>query len=115
MSEAKGADGGGGGNNIVWFLYMGQDRSEIPRDITHARVDPSVNVIGEKSFDNCKQLVEVEFCEGLEEIGFRAFSYCTSLTKFKVPSTVKKIGAEAFCNCEQLVEVELCELEQIGQ
>ena len=62
----------------------------------------------------CEQLVEVELCEGLEEIEGIAFRDCTSLKRFKVPSTVKEIGGDAFSECNQLVEVELCKgLERI--
>ena len=55
---------------------------------------------------DCKQLVEVELCEGLEEIAQRAFEGCISLKRFKVPSTVKMIGDWAFEGCHELVQVE---------
>ena len=108
MSGVDVADSGGG-NNIVWFLYAGQPIEEIPRDITHLRIDPSVKKIGDHAFMGCEQLVVVELCEGLLQIGERSFSGCKSLRSMKVPSTVKRIGNYAFANCEQLVEVELSE------
>ena len=47
LSCAERADGGGdGSDNIVWFLYTGQPNTAIPRDVTHARIDPSVKRIG---------------------------------------------------------------------
>ena len=52
--------------------------------------------------------MEVELCEGLEEIGRCAFYACKSLKRIKIPSTVKVIGADVFKNCDQLAEVELC-------
>ena len=115
MSGAEGADSGGDGNNIVWFLYTGQDSSEIPRDVTHARIDPSVKEIDDSAFNGCEQLVEVQLSEGLEIIGYAAFAACKSLERFIVPSTVREIVAEAFSECSQLEEVELCEgLQKIG-
>ena len=52
MSGIDGAGDEGSGDNVVWFLllYTGQDISEIPRDITHARIDSSVKVIGVGAF-----------------------------------------------------------------
>ncbi len=96
------------------FLYTGQALEDIPRDITHVIVDPSVKEIGEEAFAGCSQLRNVELCEGLERIGDWAFESCTSLTSIRIPSTVKVIGDHAFLDCEQLVNVELCEgLERI--
>ena len=42
---------------VVWFLYTGQAIEDIPRDVTHARIDPSVKVIAARAFRNCEQLV----------------------------------------------------------
>ena len=110
------ANSGGDGNGIVWFLYLGQPILDIPRNITHLRIDPSVKVIGPHAFEDCKQLVVVELCEGLGHIGQNAFCICISLKRLKVPSTVKVIGYDAFHGCKQLEEVELCEgLEKIGE
>ena len=89
MSSAEGADGGMDGNNIEWFLY--REGQAVPRDVTHARIDPSVKFIAEGAFKDCEQLEEVELCEGLAIIGDDAFFGCKSLIRFKAPSTVKKI------------------------
>ena len=58
--------GRGRNNAVVRFLYKGQPNTAIPRDVTHARIDPSIMVIGEGAFALCEQLVDVELCEGLE-------------------------------------------------
>ena len=113
-ADAEGADRDGDG--IVWFLYTGQARSEIPRDVTHVRIDPTVKKIGNCAFMGCEKLVEVKLCEGLEEIGQAAFRGCNSLHRIKIPSTVKKIDQLALYGCIQLKRVELCEgLEKIGR
>jgi hypothetical protein len=96
------------------FLYTGQALEDIPRDITHVVVDPSIKEIGVEAFAGCSQLRNVELCEGLERIGDWAFESCLSLTSIHIPSTVKKTGEAAFLDCEQLVNMELCEgLERI--
>ena len=99
----------------VWFIYRGQPKSEIPRDITRLRIDPSVKVIGRWAFSACRQLAEVELCDGLERIEEHAFRGCKSLKNMHIPSTVKEIDEKAFYECEQLVEVELSTgIEKIG-
>jgi hypothetical protein len=54
----------------VTFLYTGQSREDIPRNVTHVKVvDPTVKVIGKYAFTGCSQLRNVELCEGeLERI-----------------------------------------------
>ncbi len=89
------------------FIYKGKDGPKVPRDVTHATVDPSVKSIHDKAFDNCIHLVEVELNEGLEIIDKESFGRCLTLKSVKIPSTVKVINEGAFRCCDQLVEVEL--------
>jgi len=100
-----------GADGRVDFLYTGQDWTEIPRNVTHVRIDPSVKVVKGSAFNRCSQLVEVELCEGLQAIGPSAFSDCISLKCIKggIPSTVRVIDREAFLCCEQLVEAKFRE------
>lgn len=72
--------------------------------------------IGERAFysefDPFKQLLDVEFNEGLEEIGYSAFYNCWNLGKYKtieLPSTLKEIGGSSFCNCYSLHNIKLNE------
>ena len=63
-------------------------------------------------FDPFEQLLDVEFNEGLEEIGDRAFRNCYNLGRYKtieLPSTLKKIGCSSFCNCYRLHNIKLNE------
>ncbi|KAL7523122.1 hypothetical protein ACHAXR_000034 [Thalassiosira sp. AJA248-18] len=78
------------------FLYTGQERGAIPRDVTRIRVDPSVTRIPEEAFKNLYRLVEVEICEGVEEIGRGAFWNCQSLRRITIPSTITRILDGAF-------------------
>ncbi len=97
------------------FLYIGQSAEDIPEDVTHVRVDPSVKEIGEYAFRSRRHLRNVELLEGLEQIAPGAFRECTSLEHINIPSTVKTIWHEAFADCTQLMNVELHEgLETFG-
>jgi BspA type Leucine rich repeat region (6 copies) len=103
-------------NSSEPFLYTGQSMEDIPRDVTHVKVDPAVKVIGPQAFDHCHLLSSVELCEGLERIEQGAFRGCTSLTQITIPQTVKEIGTFAFDGCNQLINVELPEgLESIHE
>ena len=52
-----------------------------------------------------RNLVSVEFSEGNEVIGYRAFRYCGGLTSVTIPSTCNSIGNEAFSYCSALTEL----------
>ncbi len=91
------------------FVYMGEGGGEIPADVVRVRVDPSVIAIPARAFFSRHKLEEVELCDGLLEIGPRAFSRCISLTKIKVPSSVSAIRQYAFASCTILAKVELNE------
>lgn len=88
------------------FVYFGGGMV-VPKDITHARVHPSVTIIPEKAFHMCGNLVEVELCEGLLEIREEAFYKCKSLQHISIPSTVTVIPKSTFFQCIKLEKVEL--------
>ena len=52
-----------------------------------------------------RNLVSVEFSEGNEVIGYRAFRYCGGLTSVTIPSTCNSIGDQAFSYCSALTEM----------
>ena len=52
-----------------------------------------------------RNLVNVEFSEGNEVIGYRAFRYCGGLTSVTIPSTCNSIGDHAFSYCSALTEM----------
>jgi hypothetical protein len=54
-------------------------KGDIPLDVTHVKVDPSVKEIHARAFEDCESLVEVEFSEGLQVICRSAFWTCTNL------------------------------------
>lgn len=56
---------------------------------------PEVRVIGKNAFSACINLSKAEFCEGLTEIGDRAF-YDTALRCAILPQSLRAIGDQAF-------------------
>ena len=73
-----------------------------------------VREIGDRAFNNCTALSDVEFGDRLETIGYRAFTYCNSLRSIKMLS-VRTVQEGAFHHCWQLRDVEFgIDLETIG-
>ena len=108
------ADGAGNPNDEDIFIYT--TGSIVPRDVVRCRVHPSVTTLPADVFFTCRELKEVELCEGLLEIEERAFFCCSALKQIAIPSTVIRIGGNAFYSCTILEDVELCEgLQEIGK
>ena len=80
---------------------------KVPRDVRRVRVRGSVTVIPNDAFAHCRLLKQIEFPDGLREIGAWAFDCCVSLERVDFPSTLRKIGRSAFLCCTSLREVEL--------
>lgn len=77
----------------------------------------TLKYIGKGFIDNT-YITEIEFNEGLEEIGKGAFQFCSNLGRYKnitFPTTLKKIDAFAFYNCFNMAPAIFNEgLEEIG-
>lgn len=98
------------------YLYTGQTRDQIPNDVLHVRVDPSIRVIGWDTFAGCSMMRTVELPRGLVRIMGRAFIDCYKLKDPEIPSTVKEIGDMAFSSCLAMHSLDLPEgLESIGR
>ena len=95
------------------FVYLGGDQ-EVPMHITHAVIDPSVNIVRRGAFEGRRQLVSVIFHDGLEIVEEYAFLDCVSLREIKLLG-VREIRDEAFRCCYALSDVEFGDrLEIIG-
>ncbi|MFB5281828.1 leucine-rich repeat protein [Peribacillus sp. Hz7] len=78
-------------------------------------IPETVTEIENKAFDQCSNLEQVEFNEGLEKIGRWSFQGCHSLQAISIPSTVCHIDGYAFDECSCLTTVEFNgEIEHIG-
>lgn len=81
------------------------------KDIVSITIPDSIIEIGNNSFNNCSDLVEVNISEGsnLETIGRNAFSGCSVLPSLYIPSHVSSIGDSAFNNCGAMNEFTVAE------
>eukprot|EP00985_Skeletonema_marinoi_P015848 scaffold8298_cov90-Skeletonema_marinoi.AAC.2 len=106
-----GNEGGGDGDRDV-FVYRG---GRAPRNVTHVRIDKSVEVIEDSAFNQCKHLVQVETHDRIRKVGMRAFYYCKRLRSIDLRSVVE-IGDMAFFRCANLTDVKFGnKLETIGK
>ncbi len=82
------------GDEGAYFIYTGQVRQNITRDVIRVRVHPYERRIRDWAFHECSQLAIVDLGKGgLEEIGTRAFSNWTSLCEIMIPPTVRRINS----------------------
>ena len=102
-------------SNIEVFVYT--EGAIVPEDVYSVRIHPSVTVIPEEAFYQRKKLEEIELCEGLLEIGKKAFLECDVLIRITIPSTVTIIHECAFEKCRRLSYVKFLQggsLREIG-
>jgi len=96
------------------FVYTGGNQF-VPRNVRCVRIDKSVKIIPRLAFQYRYNLIYVEFHDGIEEIGERAFNCCYSLRGVKLLG-VKIIGEGAFCDCRGLTDIKFgSQLERIGR
>ena len=63
-----------------------------------------VTKIGEKAFQGCTRLNQINIPEGVTEIGEFAFLGCSSLTQITIPANLTDIGQGAFYGCNSLTK-----------
>ena len=86
------------------FVYMGGDQ-QVPRHIRRARIHKSVKIVRARAFRYRRNLISVEFHDGVEIIEEDAFNDCKSLKSFKLLG-IKILKEGAFCFCSGLTDVE---------
>jgi len=102
--------------NNTQTIYIYNGVGEVPDDVSHVRVDPSVAIIPRCAFQCRRNLEVVELPEGLIRIGDYGFHRCISLKKITIPSTVEDIGESSFDHCEKLEGIVLPEgLQRLGK
>eukprot|EP00984_Skeletonema_dohrnii_P017301 scaffold7856_cov72-Skeletonema_dohrnii-CCMP3373.AAC.5 len=108
----NGNEGGDGDRGI--FIYMGGEQV-VPEDVTHVRIDKSVEVIEDNAFNGCWDLEQVDTHDGIRKVGMSAFHKCVSLRSIVLRSAVE-IDDMAFLGCENLTDVKFGDkLETIGK
>ena len=68
-----------------------------------------VKSIGDRAFENCKQLATVTFGQGLETIGSFAFEGSGISGELTFPDSLKRIKTYAFSNCLGITEIDFPE------
>ena len=61
--------------------------------------------IGDKAFEDCKNIKRIVIPDGVTTIGTHAFNGCFSLTSIIIPDSVTKIGKSAFFWCTDLTDI----------
>eukprot|EP00984_Skeletonema_dohrnii_P013479 scaffold5587_cov74-Skeletonema_dohrnii-CCMP3373.AAC.1 len=108
--QANHGNEGGGDRDI--FVYRG---GRAPQHVTHVRIDKSVEVIKDDSFNDCVCLVQVDTYDRIRKVGWRAFRGCNRLRSIDLRSVVVICWA-AFDGCKNLTNVEFGnKLETIGK
>ncbi len=115
------------GDNLIWTLdsegtltisgtgFMADDwiySSKVPwysnRDsIKEVVIDSGVTSIGYRAFSYCTSLTNITIPDSVTNINSNAFSYCTSLTSINIPSSVTSIGSYAFNGCTSLTSINI--------
>jgi len=72
-----------------------------------------VQKIRDYAFRFCKRLATINFPEGLETIGIRAF-YPSNMVRAVFPNSLKRIGAEAFYHNERLLYIKFLSNASVG-
>ena len=78
-------------------------------NFTSVSFSDSVKTIGDRAFENCKQLATVTFGQGLETIGSFAFEGAGISGELTFPDSLKRIKTFAFSNCLGITEIDLPE------
>ncbi len=75
---------------------------DVPQDVIHVQVHPSVRVIHAGAFLGHRRLMSTKLHDGIEVIEKEAFWNCSSLHEILFPPSVRAIKAHAFWGCSGL-------------
>ena len=75
------------------------------RNLTSITIGNSVINIGEAAFESCEGLTSIIIPNSVTNIGIRAFRGCSGLTSLTIGNSVINIGEAAFENCESLTSL----------
>ncbi|GMH71773.1 hypothetical protein TrLO_g12 [Triparma laevis f. longispina] len=103
-----------GGNDISNLAaYARKARREL---VTRVVFLLNITKVGKRACYYTVNLVVVDIPEGVESIGYRAFSDCRKLTTVSFPTTLTSIGAIAFneCSCLDTVDLLHTNLQKLG-
>ena len=87
------------------FVYMGGNQ-QVPDEVRRARIHKSVKTVRARAFQYRRQLISVEFHDGVEIVEEYAFDGCYSLRGMIKLLGVKIIKVCAFQHCRSITDVE---------
>jgi hypothetical protein len=88
------------------YGYSLINRSSLT-SITSVTIPNTVTSIGNRAFENCRELNSITIVGNLNSIGGGAFCGCSSLTSISLPSSVLSIGEYAFAGCSNLTNISI--------
>ena len=80
---------------------------EYASGLTTATVSEGIEVVGNRTFRKCGELVTVELPNSLTEIGPAVFQSCSKLANVTIPASVTTIGEGAFAECVGLTSINI--------
>ena len=95
------------GDEGAYVIYTGHEWGGIPNDVIRVKVHPSVKRISEYAFTRCSRMAIVILREGVEKIGAGAFNNCTRLTHVNLADcyVLEEIEYKLFCGCTSLSKI----------
>lgn len=80
---------------------------EYASGLTTATVSEGIEVVGNRTFRKCGELVTVALPNTLTEIGPAVFQSCSKLANITIPASVTTIGEGAFAECVGLTSINI--------
>ncbi len=75
----------------------------IPATVTNSGTTYTVESVGEKAFENCKNIISASVTAS--KVQSRAFAYCSSLASVTLCEGVTYIGSTVFTNCKKITTI----------
>ena len=94
------------GNYIVVSCEKYLTNIEIRDKINESDIG-SVNEIGEKAFENCTEVTQINIPSTITKINNSVFSGCSKLTTITIPYAVSEIGDSCFLGCKSLTSIKV--------
>ena len=86
---------------------IGNRAFNLCRSLTNINIPNSVTMIGDSAFWGCKSFTNINIPNSVTTIGDSAFAFCDSLTSINIPNSVTIIGDSAFWYCEFLTNINI--------
>lgn len=92
------------------FIVLSADKTLTNADIRskiNEEDSTNVNEIGEKAFENCTEIAQINIASTITKINSYAFSGCSKLTTITIPYAVTEIGDSCFVGCKSLTSIKV--------